>query len=123
MNLILWIVQIVLALTFLMSGFMKVSQPIEKLAKTMGFVNHFPAWSVRAIGAVEILGAIGLILPPLVKIAPVLTPLAAVGLALIMVGAIVEHATHKEWSGVGTCLVLLLIALFVAYGRFVLQPF
>lgn len=123
MDITLWVVQVVLALVFLLAGFMKTSQPIDKLAKNMGFVNDFPAWSVRVIGILEILGAIGLILPPLVKIAPVLAPIAAIGLALTMVGAIIVHVQRKEFSALGTCIVFLLVALFVVYGRFVLQPF
>lgn len=73
---------------------------------------------IRGIGVVEVLGAIGLIVPPLVHILPVLAPLAAVGLALVMVGAIVTHGRRKEYPNVAVNVVLLGLALFVAWGRF-----
>ncbi|MDR3664978.1 MAG: DoxX family protein [Mycobacterium sp.] len=74
--------------------------------------------AIRAIGVVEILGAIGLIAPPLVHILPVLAPLAAVGLALVMVGAIVAHGRRKEIPNVVVNLVLFGLAVVVAWGRF-----
>lgn len=123
MNIALWIVQILLAVVFLMAGFMKVSQSKEALIeKGLDWVDGIPLGAVRAIGIVEILGAIGLILPALTGILPWLTPLAAVGLALTMVGAGILHLSRKEYQGVVTNLILLLLALFVAYGRFVLVP-
>ena len=82
MNNALWIVAGLLAFVFVMAGFMKVSQPKETLKeKGMGFVDDFSAGQVRLIGILEVLGAVGLILPALTGILPILTPLAAVGLA------------------------------------------
>ncbi len=124
MNIALWIVQVILAFVFVMIGFMKISQPKGTLIeKGMGFVEDFSAGQVRLIGILEVLGAIGLILPGLTGIIPILTPLAAVGLALTMVGAAFTHIRRGgETQMLITNLVLLALALFVAYGRFVVVP-
>ena len=118
MNIALWIVQILLALVFLMAGTLKATQPIERLAKNMKWVNGTPTWAVRLLGIAEILGGIGLILPIITGILPWLTPLAAVGLGLIMVGAIILHGRRGEYPNLGGTVVILLLALFVVYGRF-----
>ncbi|KAA3662077.1 MAG: DoxX family protein [Chloroflexi bacterium] len=124
MNIALWIVQGLLAVVFLMAGFMKVSQPREKLAENMAFVEDFSDNNVRLIGILEILAAIGLILPPLTNILPWLAPLAAIGLVLTMIGAAMTHSRRGgEGQMIGTNVVLLLLAAFVAYGRFILAPF
>ncbi len=122
MNTGIWIAQILLALAFGMSGIMKATQPKEKLATNMGWVNDFSQNIVRGIGTLELLAAIGLILPALTNILPVLTPLAAVGLVLVMIGAILTHIRRKEFPLVAVNLVLLAIAAFIAYGRFVAVP-
>ena len=119
MNIALWIVQGLLAAAFLMAGLMKASQPKEKLAENMAWVNDFSASQVRAIGIVEILGAIGLILPAATGILPILTPLAAVGLVVTMLGAASTHLRRGESQMIAVNFVLLLLAAFVAYGRFV----
>ena len=77
---------------------------------------------MRLIGSLEILGAIGLILPAVTGIWPWLTPVAAAGLALTMVGAMITHGRRGEYSSIAFNLVLLLLALFVVYGRFVIVP-
>ena len=119
MNVVLWIVAGVLAAAFLAAGLMKLAQPKEKLVESgMGWAGDFSPGVVKAIGALEVLGALGLILPAVFDTATVLVPLAAVGLALIMAGAIVVHARRKETPMVATNLVLLVLALFVAWGRF-----
>lgn len=123
MNIALWIVQGLLAAAFLMAGFMKATQPKEKLAENMAWVNDFSASQVRAIGIVEILGAIGLVLPAVIGILPVLTPLAAVGLVLLMISATITHQRRNEGQMIVINAVLLLLATFVAYGRFVAFPF
>jgi uncharacterized membrane protein YphA (DoxX/SURF4 family) len=122
MNTAIWIVQILLALAFFMSGFMKLTQPIEKLAEQMKYVNDFPSTVIRLIGGAELLAATGLILPALTGIAPTLTPLAAGGLALIMVGAMATHFRRREYSMIAFNLVLFALAAFVVYGRFVAVP-
>ena len=119
MNVVLWIVAGVLAAAFLAAGLMKLAQPKEKLVESgMGWAGDFSPGVVKAIGALEVLGALGLILPAVFDTAPVLVPLAAVGLALIMAGAIVVHARRKETPMVVINLVLLVLAAFVAWGRF-----
>ncbi len=119
MNVVLWIVAGVLAAAFLGAGLMKLAQPREKLVESgMGWAGDFSPGVVKAIGALEVLGALGLILPAVFDVATVLVPLAAVGLALIMAGAIVVHARRKETPMVVANVVLLALALFVAWGRF-----
>ncbi len=119
MNVVLWIVAGVLAAAFLGAGLMKLAQPREKLVESgMGWAGDFSPGVVKAIGALEVLGALGLILPAVFDVATVLVPLAAVGLALIMAGAIVVHARRKETPMVVANVVLLVLALFVAWGRF-----
>jgi uncharacterized membrane protein len=117
-NVALWIVQILLALAYVAAGVMKVSQSKEKLAPTMTWVNHYSATSVKLIGAAELLGGLGLILPWLFGIAKWLTPVAAVGLVIVQIGAIVHHVRHKDTKSLPLNAVLLLLALFVAIGRF-----
>ena len=123
MNIALWIVQILLALAFAASGFMKVSQPMANLSKNMGgWVDDFGPRYVRLIGTLEILGAIGLIIPAVTHILPWLTPVAAIGLAVLMIGAAVVHGRRNEFPNMIPTIVLLLLAAFVIYGRFVLMP-
>ena len=118
MNIALWIVQILLAIAFGMAGLTKIIQPKEKLAAQMGWVEDFAPTTVKVIGALELLGAIGLILPLLIGILPWLTPLAAAGLVLTMLGAMATHVRRQEYQNLIVNLVLLLLAAFVAYGRF-----
>src|SRR5947209_13962930 len=122
MNISLWVVQILLALAFGMAGIMKVTQPIDRLGGRMGWVKDLGPRGVRLIGSLEILGAIGLILPTVTGILPWLTPVAATGLALTMVGAMITHGRRGEYSSIGMNVALLILALFVVYGRFVIVP-
>lgn len=122
MTIALWIVQILLALAFLLAGSMKVSQPIDNLKKNMGWVAHTPPRIVRLIGTLEILGGLGLILPAVTGILPWLTPVAAGGLVLTMIGAAIVHVRLKEFSGLAAPIILLLLALFIVVGRFLLVP-
>jgi uncharacterized membrane protein YphA (DoxX/SURF4 family) len=117
-NVFLWILQIVLAAMFAMAGVMKSTQPKEKLAAKMPWVEDFSAGSVKFIGIVELIAAIGLILPAATGIAPVLTPLAATGLAVTMVLAAITHLRRHEYANIGVNLVLLVIAVVIAWGRF-----
>jgi uncharacterized membrane protein YphA (DoxX/SURF4 family) len=122
MNIALWIVQGLLGLLFLMVGSMKLMQPKEKLAERMGWVKDFSAGTVRLIGTFEVLCAIGIVLPSLTGILPWLSPVAAVGLVLTMIGAAITHARRNEYQMIITNMVLLLLAAFVVYGRFVAVP-
>lgn len=118
MNILLWIVAGVLAAMFLLAGAMKVGTPKEKLLGTMKWAKTWPEPRLKALGAVEVLGAIGLILPRALNIAAVLTPLAAVGCAVVMIGAVVTHIRMKDYKGTGMPGVLLVLAIVVAAGRF-----
>ena len=118
MNIVLWIVAGLLAAFFLAAGVTKVAQPKEKLTANMGWVEDFSGGMVKTIGALEILGALGLILPAVLHIAPILVPLAAIGIALVMIGAIVTHARRNEYRNLAINVILLALAVFVAWGRF-----
>src|SRR5690348_12145658 len=99
MNIVLWVVQILLALVFLMAGGLKATQPIEKLAVRMKYVSALkPPQLVRLIGILEVLAAIGLLLPAITGILPWLTPVAAIGLVLTMIGAMIVHVQLGEGS-------------------------
>jgi uncharacterized membrane protein YphA (DoxX/SURF4 family) len=119
MNVVLWIIAGLLAAAFLAAGLMKAGQPKEKLAASgMAWTEDFSAGQIKVIGVLEVLAAIGLILPAVLDIAPVLVPLAATGLVLTMLGAIVVHARRGEGQGIVVNVVLLLLAAVVAWGRF-----
>ena len=119
MNLALWVIAIVLAVAFAGSGLMKLVVPKDKLVTAgQGWAQDFSPANIRLIGLVEILGAVGLVLPAAVHIAPILVPLAAVGLALVMVCAILVHARRKEPMNIAVNVVLIALAVFVAWGRF-----
>lgn len=118
MNTALWVVTIVLTVAFLAAGLMKATRPKDTLAVKMEWANDFSSGTIKTIGVLEILGALGLVLPALTGIAPILVPLAAVGLALTQAGAIVVHARHGETANIAVNIVLLAMALFVAWGRF-----
>jgi len=117
MNTVLWIVQILLAGLFLITGLTKLTQPRLKMAAgPMRWAADATDRQFRAIGLLEVLGALGLILPGAIGIAPGLLPLAAIGLALTMVGAIATHVRYKEVDRVAVPVVVLGLALFVAIG-------
>lgn len=119
MNVTLWIIAILLAAAFLAAGAMKLLQPKEKLvASGMGWADDSRAVAVKGIGVLEILAALGLVLPAVLGIAPVLVPLAALGLVLIMIGAAITHARRKESQMVIANVVLLILAAVVVWGRF-----
>jgi uncharacterized membrane protein YphA (DoxX/SURF4 family) len=118
-NIFLWIVAGLLAAMFLLAGTLKVAQPKEKLVGMMKWAVPVPEVQLKALGLVELLGAIGVILPRALNIAPVLTPVAAVGCALVMTGAVILHAVRKEYKEiVFPPAGLLILAVIVAAGRF-----
>ena len=123
MNVILWIVQGLLALMFLMAGAMKLSKPKKELREKLGdWVDQYSDISIKLIGLAELLGAIGLILPLAIGVFPILTPIAAIGLAMTMAGAMKVHYQRKEKSKVVTSVVLMVFALFTAIGRLYIVP-
>ena len=119
----LWIVQGLLAVAFLGSGLMKLIKSQEDAKAQMAWIDDFPAGFFKFIGASEVAGALGMVLPGLTGIAPILTPVAAVGLVIVMLGAAVTHIRYSEAPMAMPAFVLGLLAAFVAYGRFVAVPF
>ena len=117
LNIALWVAQVLLAAMFLMAGANKTAQSIEELSKMLPWVNQVPEGLVRFIGISEVLGGLGLLLPSILRIKPSLTPLAAIGLAIVMVLAAFFHISKGEYSVIGLNLVVMLIAVFVAWGR------
>ena len=119
MNIALWIVAGLLAVVYLFSGVGKLIVPKEKLAAFPGggWVDDFSAGTVKAIGALEVLAAVGLVLPAALGVAPILAPLAAVGVATIMVGAVLTRLRRREVKPMAADLVYLALAAFVAWGR------
>jgi hypothetical protein len=119
MNVVLWIVQGLLAALFLFAGGAKLVLPLDQMAGPVAL----PGWFLRFLGVAEVLGALGLVLPGLLRIRPGLTPLAAAGLVIIMIGA-----TVVMWAGGMVAVALMnvvvgLFAAFVAYGRWRLAPY
>ena len=121
-NVVLWIVQVLLALMFLFAGSLKALR-YDLARKQMKWVASTPEPLVRFIGAAEILGGIGLIIPALTHIQVWLTPLAAAGIATILFLSLPFHGVRSEWDSVARNLPLLALALFAAVGRFVIAPF
>lgn len=121
MNTALWIVTVILALAMALSGGMKAIAGRDKLLENprMAWAGDFSDSMVRFIGSVEFLGAVGLILPAVTGIAPILVPLAAVGLAITMLGAVIVHVRRSDGAQAAIApLILMLMAVFIAWGRF-----
>jgi len=122
MKVLLWALQVLLGLAFLAAGAMKLSQPYEVLAAQLAWVSDVPEALVRCIGLGEVLGGLGLILPAATRVLPWLTPLAAAGLALVMLLATIFHLVRGESGLAVPTVVLGLLVAFVAYGRRALAP-
>lgn len=126
MNIALWIVAGVLAAAFLAAGAFKILLPKEKLIAIggnlgeafTGWLKDFSPGAVKAIGVLEFMAGVGLILPAVLDIAPIFVPLAALGLVLLMVGAIITHARRREAIPIMGNIFYLALAAFVAWGRF-----
>ena len=114
----LWIVQGLLAALFLFAGGMKLVLPLEKLTGSI----PLPGLFMRFISVAEVLGALGLILPGLLRIRPGLTPLAAAGLVIIMIGATAVTLLGGDLVAAMISLMVGVLAAFVAYGRWRLAP-
>jgi hypothetical protein len=117
-NYALWVVQGLLALLFVWAGGVKLVLPLENMTGPVTLPGPF----LRFIGVVEVLGGLGLILPPLLRIRPGLTPLAAAGLVIVMIGATVITLVGGEVGPALFSLVVGLLTAFVAYGRWRIAP-
>jgi uncharacterized membrane protein YphA (DoxX/SURF4 family) len=117
----LWVVQVLLAIVFVMAGLAKLMAPAAELAKATGAIV-LPVGMVRFIGVAELAGALGLILPSLTRIRPGLTPLAAAGLVVVMVLATGYHIVREEFASVPVTTLIGVLAAFVAWGRFKKAP-
>lgn len=122
LNIALWAAQALLAAMFLMAGFIKTTTPIEELSATLPWAKDIPEGLVRFIGASEFLAAIGLLLPSLLRIRPILTPLAALGIATVMFIAVLFHISRGEISVIGFNIGIMTVALFIALGRLMKMP-
>ena len=118
MNIAVWIASGLLAAAYLFAGTNKATRPKDKLVDSLPWAEDFSPATLKFIGIMEILGAIGLTLPWLTGIAPVLTPLAATGLVIVQALAIAVHLRRGEAKVIPVNLILLLLALFVAIARF-----
>src|SRR5213594_3886136 len=117
MDVVLWVVQGMLAVVFAGAGIMKLTKPRVEIAqqKGMGYAADYTDTQIKSIGSAEVLGALGLIVPWALGSVRALTPLAALGLALLMIGAVSTHVRRKE--AFTTTAILGVLALFVAIGR------
>jgi len=124
MDTALWIAQVLLALMFAIAGSLKVRMPFEEfvVSRWGKSVKGFNPRTVKLIGTLELMGAIGVILPALSRILPQLTPLATGGLALTMLGAMVVNLRGHAYPQLILNLILLALAVFVIYGRIVVAP-
>ncbi|MBD2756651.1 DoxX family protein [Spirosoma validum] len=122
MHVILWVVQIILAASLVWAAWMKLAQPIDNLSTMWPWTGQIPATLVRLTGIVDLAGAVGLILPSLLRIQPTLTPIAAVALIVLMLCASIFHIVRGEASVIGVNVVFALLAAFVAWGRFTKVP-
>ncbi|MGW1175624.1 DoxX family protein [Kitasatospora sp. NPDC002543] len=126
MNVALWIVAGLLATAYLLGGVFKPAVPKERIAAAGAggrWVEDFSAGGVRAIGAVEVLAAVGLVLPAVLGVAPVFVPLVALGLVLLMAGAALVRWRRREYRLVAVDVVYVLLAAFVVWGCFGPEPF
>jgi uncharacterized membrane protein YphA (DoxX/SURF4 family) len=122
MHIALWIVHVVLGAMFIFAGVTKAFR-YDHARATLPWVKDVPRGMTMFIGISELLGGLGLVLPAITGMLPWLTPLAAAALALVMLLAAGFHASRNEWSGIAFNTVLLVLALFVAYGRFFVASF
>ncbi|MBD3166150.1 DoxX family protein [bacterium] len=122
MKIVLWILQIVLGLMMMFTGMIKMIMPYEQLAGQMAWVQDLRPFMIRVIAFFELLGGIGLIIPTALRIKPFLTAWAAVGIGLIMTGAVATHIVRNEWGMTLLPFGLLLMAGIIAIGRFKIYP-
>ncbi len=118
MNIALWIIAGLLAAAFLASGALKLLQPKDQLvASGAEFLDGFGPGSIKAIGLLEVLAAVGLVLPAALDIAPVLVPLAALGLVVMVIGAIIAQLRHRQLQPMVANVIVIALAAVVVWGR------
>ena len=117
MNIALWVLQVLLAFWFVMVGYSHALMPFEEIAQQAQWMSVVPRWLSLFIGYAEIAGGLGLVIPAATRVAPRLTPLAALGLGTIMVLATAFHVVRGEASVIAIPVLTAALALFVAWGR------
>lgn len=122
LNITLWIAQLLIAILLLWAGYVKLAKPIAELAAMWPWAGEVSATFVRFTGVVDLLGALGLILPAALRTQPRLTPIAAVGIILLMSCATVFHLLRGEEANIGFNIGVIAIAAFIAWGRFTKAP-
>jgi hypothetical protein len=126
MSIALWIVTGVMAVAFSIGGASQILLTKERyraVGASQHWVDDFSTGHIKAIGAIKLVGVTGLVVPPLVGIAPVLSPIAASGLALLMSGAATTRFRRSEWAYMAGDVFFMLTFVFIAWGRFSLSPF
>jgi hypothetical protein len=121
-NAVLWLLQILLALVFLALGLLMLTRSRERLLRVAGWVEDFPEGVVRTIGVLELVAAVGLVLPGVLGRGGVLVPVAALALVVLLIGAITTHLLRGEQDEVGVPVALLIAAAVVAAGRLSAWP-
>lgn len=117
LHIALWAIQITLATCLVWAAYMKLFQPLEKLSAMWPWTGQVPIAMVKATGLIDLLGALGLILPTWLHIKPILTPIAALGVVILMACASIFHISRGETSVIGINMVFAAMAIFVAWGR------
>ena len=120
-HIILWVAQVTLAVLFIAGAIMKF-QPIETISAMMPWTGQVPIWVVRLLGLIDLLAAVGLILPSMLRIKPQLTTWAALSIITLMFSAIVFHVSRGEASAIGVNIISAIIALFIVWGRLKKAP-
>ncbi|WP_082519482.1 DoxX family protein [Variovorax sp. Root411] len=123
LNITLWVAQLIVALFFVWAGGMKLMTPINQLAAMWPWTGELPAGIVRFLGAIDLAGGIGVLLPALTRIKPRLTVLAALGLVVLQICAVIFHASRGEFPALPFNAVLIVFCAFVLWGRSKKIPF
>lgn len=117
LNIALWVAQVILAGSLIWASMLKLFQPIEKLSAMWPWTSQIPLTLVKFTGIIDLLGAMGLILPILLQVKPKLTPIAAICIIILMICASVFHIERGEASVIGVNIVFTIMAAFIAWGR------
>ena len=121
-NILLWIAQTLLAVSFIWTAMLKLFQPIEQLSAMWPWTGQVSVAFLKFTGVIDLLSGIGIILPALLRIKPVLTPVTAIGIIILMISAGIFHISRGEASVIGVNIVFAIIAAFIAWGRFLKAP-